>query len=78
MLAFMLLPLMLIGIMLQMYIGLIARSSFVAYYVSRTTPPPAQPVSPEADEAASTDDEFIIEPGPAPQASDDNGNNPKD
>jgi hypothetical protein len=72
MLAFMLLPLMLIGIIIQMYLGLIARSSFVAYYVSRTTPPPVAPAEPPVDDTTSPDEEFIIEP-PAPR---DEGRNP--
>ncbi len=34
-----LLPIVLFGLLLQMYIGLIARSSFVVFYIDRTTPP---------------------------------------
>jgi len=75
-LAFMLLPVMLIGIILQMYIGLIARSSFVAYYVSRTTPLPAPPVSPTADETPTLGEDFIIEAETLPPAPDDEGHNP--
>ncbi len=76
-LAFMLLPLMLIAIILQMYIGLIARSSFVAYYVSRTAPLPVPPTAPPLDDTPSPDAEFIIEtetPAPAP---DDEGRTPE-
>ena len=34
-----LLPVVLFGLLLQMYIGLIARSGFVVFYIDRTTPP---------------------------------------
>jgi uncharacterized membrane protein len=76
-LAFMLLPLMLIGIIIQMYLGLIARSSFVAYYVSRTAPPPVAPTAPPAGDTASPDEEFIIEASPVPPAPDDDGHTPE-
>jgi hypothetical protein len=36
------LPLMLLGVLLQMYVGLIARSSFVVFYQHRSTPPAAR------------------------------------
>lgn len=76
-LAFMLLPLMLIGIIIQMYLGLIARSSFVAYYVSRTAPPPVAPTATSVDETPSPDEEFIIEASPVPPAPDDDGHTPE-
>ena len=38
--AFALLPLILIGVLLQMYAGLIARACFAVYYTNRTQPPP--------------------------------------
>lgn len=68
MLTFMLLPLMLIGIIIQMYIGLVARSSFVAYYVSRTAPLPVAPTAPPVDVTPSPDEEFIIDAEAAPPA----------
>lgn len=37
-----LLPLILLGVLIQMYVGLIARSSFVVYYQHRSTPPAAR------------------------------------
>lgn len=40
------LPLVLLGLLLQMYVGLIARSSFAVYYIARTAPPPAPPAPP--------------------------------
>jgi len=76
MLAITLLPLMLIGIIIQMYIGLVARSSFVAYYVSRTTPPPVAPPAPPADDTPSINEEFIIETEPVPPMPHDEGQGP--
>ncbi|MHB8173618.1 MAG: hypothetical protein ACYDFU_04055, partial [Nitrospirota bacterium] len=38
--AFRILPLVLLGLILQMYVGLIARSCFVVFYTDRTLPIP--------------------------------------
>lgn len=63
-----LLPLFIAGMLLQMYVGLIARSSFAVYYLDRTgqlaLQPAAQAASPGAPEEAQNGSDDAIFPGP--------------
>ncbi len=62
-----LLPVVLFGLLLQMYIGLIARSGFVVFYIDRTTP------APPADAGFSAPSGTISGPDNAPESPSDAG-----
>jgi hypothetical protein len=71
-----LMPLILLGVLLQMYVGLIARSSFVVYFLHRSTPPasrmphlPMPPAfTPPGEEPHSEEPPAVSSPPDAPQS----------
>ncbi len=66
--AFALLPLLLIGVVLQMYIGLISRACFAVFYTARTQPVPEAPETMEETPGALPPDPQQEPGAPAPPA----------
>jgi hypothetical protein len=64
--AFAFLPLLLIGAVLQMYVGLIARACFAVYYTTRTQPPPEVPAFMETPEKSPDETPGALPPATTP------------